>query len=103
MCYLQKGVVVDVPRAGEASVRMDQGGEVLEGVKDRHLETALPARGGKVIVLRGAEKGVTGKLLARDSDRGTALVQVYEDLRTLTLSLDDVAEYTGMLDTDVDF
>lgn len=28
--------------------------------------------------------------------------QVYEDLRAITLSLDDVAEFTGMLDEDMD-
>lgn len=28
--------------------------------------------------------------------------QVYEDLRALTLSLDDVAEFTGALDEDLD-
>eukprot|EP00903_Cladosiphon_okamuranus_P008182 g7881.t1 len=98
--YLGKGRVVDVPRIGQATVRMDVGDLVLEGVKERHLETVLPARGGKVVVVRGAEKGATGKLLAKNKE--TALVQVYEDLRALTLSLDDVAEFTGALDEDVD-
>lgn len=46
------------------------------GVKERHLETVLPARGGKVIVVRGAEKGATGKLLAKNKEKETALVQV---------------------------
>lgn len=36
----------------------------------------LPARGGKVIVVRGAEKGATGKLLAKNKETETALVQV---------------------------
>lgn len=46
------------------------------GVKERHLETVLPARGGKVIVVRGEEKGATGKLLAKNKEKETALVQV---------------------------
>ena len=46
------------------------------GVKERYLETVLPARGGKVIVVRGAEKGATGKLLAKNKEKETALVQV---------------------------
>ncbi|CAM9910351.1 unnamed protein product [Ectocarpus sp. 6 AP-2014] len=100
--YLGKGRVVDVPRVGQATVRMDLGELVLEGVKERHLETVLPARGGKVIVVRGAEKGATGKLLAKNKEKETALVQVYEDLRAVTLSLDDVAEFTGMLDEDME-
>ncbi|CAB1099405.1 unnamed protein product [Ectocarpus sp. CCAP 1310/34] len=100
--YLGKGRVVDVPRVGQATVRMDLGELVLEGVKERHLETVLPSRGGKVIVVRGAEKGATGKLLAKNKEKETALVQVYEDLRAVTLSLDDVAEYTGMLDEDME-
>lgn len=45
-------------------------------VKERHLETVLPARGGKVVVVRGAEKGATGKLLAKNKEKETALVQV---------------------------
>ncbi|CAN0555010.1 unnamed protein product, partial [Ectocarpus sp. 12 AP-2014] len=90
--YLGKGRVVDVPRVGQATVRMDLGELVLEGVKERHLETVLPSRGGKVIVVRGAERGATGKLLAKNKEKETALVQVYEDLRAVTLSLDDVAE-----------
>lgn len=97
-----KARVVDVPRPEEATVRMDAGGLVLEGVKQRHLETVLPARGGKVVIVRGGERGATGKLLARDKDKETALVQVYEDLRAISLPLDDVAEFTGMLDDDMD-
>ena len=31
-----------------------------------------------------------------------AVRQVYEDLRAMSLSLDDVAEFTGMLDNDVE-
>lgn len=45
-------------------------------MKERHLETVLPSRGGKVIVVRGAEKGATGKLLAKNKEKETALVQV---------------------------
>lgn len=36
----------------------------------------LPTRGGKVIVVRGEEKGATGKLLAKNKEKETALVQV---------------------------
>lgn len=39
----------------------------------------LPARGGKVIVVRGPEKGATGKLLAKNKEKETALVQVREE------------------------
>lgn len=52
------------------------GGVHTAGVKQRHLETVLPARGGKVVVVRGEERGATGKLLAKDKDKETALVQV---------------------------
>lgn len=48
----------------------------MAGVSERHLETVLPARGGKVVVVRGSEKGVTGKLLAKDREKETALIQV---------------------------
>lgn len=45
-------------------------------MKQRHLETVVPSRGGKVIVVRGQEKGLMGKLLAKDKQAETALVQV---------------------------
>lgn len=45
-------------------------------MKQRHLETVVPPKGGKVIVVRGQEKGLTGKLLAKDKQAETALVQV---------------------------
>lgn len=60
--------------------RMSRDGlaRLTTGVKERHLETVLPARGGKVIVVRGPEKGATGKLLAKNKEKETALVQVSE-------------------------
>lgn len=36
----------------------------------------MPARGGKVVVVRGPDKGARGKLLAKNKEDETALIQV---------------------------
>ena len=42
-----------------------------------------------------------GKLLERNSNSGKGVVQVFEDMSILTLSLDDMAEWVGPLDDDL--
>jgi G patch domain/KOW motif-containing protein len=96
--YKSKGVIVDVTPKG-ATVRMDDG-SLLDRVPERYLETALPKTGGRVLVLAGKHKLVKGQLLERDSKKGRGVVQVYEDMNVLTLSLDDMAEWCGPLDDD---
>ena len=61
--YLKKGVVVDVLTPRECVVEINDSGEVLNGVPQRVLETALPKRGGRVAVVLGPHKGQRGKLL----------------------------------------
>jgi len=72
-------------------------------VPERYLETALPKVGGNAIVLGGAahQRYSKGRLLERDSSRGRAAVQLFEDMNILTLSLDDIAEWCGPLDSDL--
>ena len=97
--YTQKGIVMDVTHGG-ATVHMSSG-QVLDNVPERYLETALPKTGGNVIVLVGQHKFAKGKLLERDFDRGRGAVQVFEDMSVLTLKLDDLAEWCGPLDDDL--
>jgi G patch domain and KOW motifs-containing protein len=97
--YTQKGIVMDVTHGG-ATVHMSSG-QVLDNVPERYLETALPKTGGNVIVLVGRHKFAKGKLLERDSNRGRGAVQVFEDMSVLTLKLDDLAEWCGPLDDDL--
>jgi G patch domain/KOW motif-containing protein len=102
--YTKKGVVIDVPAQGRATLRMDEssGSKVLEDVKQKHLETVIPKRGGKVILLRGKLRGGKGQLMARDVEAERAVVQLFEDMSVHTVPLDDVTEYTGMLDGQVE-
>jgi G patch domain and KOW motifs-containing protein len=98
--YRQKGVVVDVSYKGTATLRMDQNGQVLQ-VPERYLETALPKAGGNAIVLSGNHRLAKGRLLERSSTSSKGVIQVFEDMNVLTLSLDDMAEWCGPLDDDL--
>lgn len=98
--YKEKGVVVDVTRKGIATLKMGNG-EVISA-PERHLETALPKVGGNAIVLSGNQRFSKGRLLERDSKKNRGVVQVYEDMSLVTTSLDDMAEWCGPLDDDLD-
>jgi hypothetical protein len=41
-------------------------------------------------------------LLERNSDSGQGVVQVFEDMNVVKLSLDDMAEWCGPLDDDIE-
>lgn len=96
--FKEKGTVVDVLKRGaEATIRMSNG-EILERVPERYLETALPKVGGNTIILTGKNKFEKGKLLERNSESGKGVVQTFEDMHVVSLSLDDIAEFVGQLD-----
>ncbi|GFH47006.1 hypothetical protein CTEN210_03481 [Chaetoceros tenuissimus] len=96
--FKEKGIVVDVLKRGaEATIRMNNG-EILERVPERYLETALPKVGGNTIILTGKNKFEKGKLLERNSENGKGVVQTFEDMHVVSLSLDDIAEFVGQLD-----
>jgi hypothetical protein len=97
--YKQKGVVVDVTHKGTATLQLDDN-QVLQ-VPERYLETALPKVGGSAIVLTGENRLTKGRLLERDSRSCKGVIQVFEDMNVLTLSLDDLAEWCGSLDDDL--
>lgn len=97
--FKQKGVVVDVTPKG-ATIKMADG-SLLDKVPERYLETALPKAGGKAVVLAGSHRFAKGQLLERNSQKATGVIQIYEDMSVLTLSLDDIAEWCGPLDDDL--
>jgi hypothetical protein len=98
--YKEKGVVVDVTRKGVATLKMSNG-QVIN-VAERHLETALPKAGGNSIILSGDQRHSKGRLLERDSKKNRGVVQVFEDMSVITTSLDDMAEWCGPLDDDLE-
>ena len=91
--YLKKGTVVDVLTPTECVLEINESGEVLTGVPQRALETALPKRGGRVAVLLGPKKGQRGTMLDKKGE--AASVQLAEDFTVHNFRLDSIAEYVG--------
>ena len=94
----QKGIVLDTSRPGEGTIKMDSSGQILERIKEKYLETALPKEGGRVVILQGQNMYKRGRLLERDSKSGRGVVQLAEDMDVISLSLDDIAEWCGPWD-----
>jgi hypothetical protein len=65
------------------------------GMKARHLETALPAVDGIVLILRGRHRNRKAKLLEKDREREQGVVELKGDRSVHRVSLDDIAEYKG--------
>lgn len=93
--FLKKGVVVDVVGPGLCDISIDESRELVQGVDQELLETALPKRGGPVIVLYGRHKGVYGSLLERDPEKEIGVVRDADTHELLNVKLEQVAEYTG--------
>ncbi|BBN10621.1 G patch domain and KOW motifs-containing protein [Marchantia polymorpha subsp. ruderalis] len=92
--YLKKARIVDVVSPRECDILMDESGEMLQQVKQEQLETALPKKGGRIVVVGGTEyRGKMGKLLERGSEKG--LVQMEENFKVETMDLDLLAEFVG--------
>lgn len=92
--YLQKGVVLDVPTRGVASLRLDDG-KLLSSVAEKHLETVLPTVGGICMILAGEYKSETAVLIEKDSESDRAMVQLSESLDMIMVGLDDVAAFVA--------
>lgn len=102
--YKEKGVVVDVTKDGEATLKMRDnrsGHQQVLHVAERHLETAIPKVGGNACILAGPHRFDKGRLLERDSKSNRGVVQLFEDMNVVTMSLDDMAEWCGPLDDDL--
>ncbi|ERN08173.1 hypothetical protein AMTRI_Chr09g37590 [Amborella trichopoda] len=93
--YLKKGEVMDVVGPLTCDITMDDSKEVIQGVNQEILQTALPQRGGYVLVLLGKHKDVFGKLVEKDLDKGIGIVQDADTFEMVSVELDQIAEYTG--------
>ncbi|XP_018493171.1 protein MOS2 [Raphanus sativus] len=100
--YLKKGKVVDVVGPTTCDITMDETQELVQGVDQELLETALPRRGGPVLILLGKHKGVYGNLVEKDLDRETGVVRDLDNHKMLDVRLEQVAEYMGDMD-DVEY
>lgn len=93
--YLKKGEVVDVVGPTTCDIRIDGRRELVQGVDQGILETALPKSGGSVLVLYGKHKGVFGSLVERDSEKETGIVRDADSHALINVSLEQIAEYVG--------
>lgn len=93
--YLKKGEVVDVVSPTTCDISMDENRELIQGVDQELLETAIPRRGGPVLVLYGKHKGVYGSLVERDTEKETGVVRDAESHELLNVRLEQIAEYIG--------
>jgi hypothetical protein len=106
--YLRKAAVVDVPSPGVATLALlPQAGadgaapatpalpppsDLLPGVRQAQVETAVPrAAGAAVLVVGGRHAGSGGTLLQRSAE-GVGAVQLAADLAVVRLGFDDFAE-----------
>lgn len=93
--YLKKGEVLDVIGPTTCDISLDESREIIQGVSQDMLETAIPKRGGPVLVLYGKHKGVFGSLVERDLDREIGVVRDADTHELLNVKLEHMAEYIG--------
>ncbi|EDO38216.1 predicted protein [Nematostella vectensis] len=75
--YKKKGVVKDVENRYVGIIRMLDSGDTLK-VDQEHLETVIPAIGKSVMVLNGAHRGATAKLLSLNEKTFSVSIQLKE-------------------------
>ena len=90
--YLKKGVVIDVPQVGFGTVRFDGSGILLNSIKEKHLETALPKVGGSCMILLGPNRGELASMIGKNQDQSKVTVQLVDSLDVLEIDADWVAE-----------
>jgi G patch domain/KOW motif-containing protein len=88
-------VVQDVLSQNECIIRTDSG-DLLDHVREKHLETVVPSVGKLVMVLNcsdSSQVGHLGKILERHSSKQTVIVQMEQTYELLTLLFDQISEY----------
>lgn len=93
--YLKKGEVVDVVGPTTCDITMDETRELLQGVEQDMLETALPKKGGAVLVLYGKHKGLYGNLMEKDLEEEMGVVRDADSHELVNVHLEQIAEYVG--------
>ena len=92
--YRQKGRVHEYSNSrDEATVRLDDGGKKVRDLRGKDLETVVPSIGGTVLVVRGKYRKCKATLLDKDRDREEARVEIRDEKKEATVSLDDIAEF----------
>ena len=87
--------MLDVVTPNECNCKADNG-QLLEGLRQKDLETIIPKKlGSTVLVVAGASRFLRGKLMEKDSKRGTALVQLMGEPAVTQFEFDSLSEYVG--------
>lgn len=97
--YNKKVRIIDVVGHNKCTVILDSG-SVVEGVKQRMLETVIPQQGGKVMVVEGVNKGKIARILEKKSGKEECVVvqMLGGDLSVETFPMDSVAQYVGSVE-----
>eukprot|EP00300_Choanocystis_sp_HF-7_P027510 c32642_g1_i1.p1 GENE.c32642_g1_i1~~c32642_g1_i1.p1 ORF type:complete len:529 (+),score=125.61 c32642_g1_i1:1-1587(+) len=90
--YMKKATVLDVVAPGRVNLRFDSG-MMVQDVKEKYLETALPRIGGVVMMLRGRQIGLRAHLLETNFENNQGVIQYLEELQPEIVCLDDIAEF----------
>ena len=87
------GVRIDGKVKGSVITSDEESGKLVEGVRQRDIETVLPKPGGEVIVLGGSRRGQRAKLMDINKRREVATLQIHQDMSIVKVHLDDAAQY----------
>jgi G patch domain and KOW motifs-containing protein len=93
--YAMKGVVRDVVQPKVCTLIMDIDGAILDNVKQEWLNSALPKKTGRVMILSGKRKFKSGQMLLRDKKKKIVHVKLDSSDKVKQFSYDEVAEYLG--------
>jgi G patch domain/KOW motif-containing protein len=92
--YCKVGWIVEVLPRNKCSVQLINPSVLLEGIKQRDLETVIPKnKEVHVKIVQGTYKGELGHVLDTDYKRDRVHVQLLDSLDIHAFRLDDVAEY----------
>jgi len=92
MYYNKKARVLDVASSGVCQVELlDASKKLLDGIKERWIETVIPKPDELVMVLKGEFIGKRGSVI--QSDNHSAIVKILETLEFKTYPLDDISEF----------
>ena len=93
--YAMKGIVKDVVQPKVCTLVMDVDGAIINDVKQEWLNSALPKKTGRVMVLSGKRKFKCGQMLLRDKKQKLVHVKLdsYDQVKRFTY--DEVAEFLG--------
>lgn len=65
-------------------------GDILEDLKENDMETVMPKIDGKVLILKGEHRGVTGTLKERNKKENSVLIKIeVNDLKFIKMTQDD--------------